>query len=212
MFPRGPVISLLALIVVAVFCVFSGCTSIRTADTHNTTVAIQEYNAWVTEQKQFDREVRSDLQRISADTTTYNTEIARDTPDLALIRQNVGEEQQLLNSWENGLTQLNFATDNFETNTSALTYENNPKAHQQIALMVQYMKIYTVSMGNAQQHLLDYTNNAGQYVSPDDPDYWNDAYLQSAMNARQLAASSLSDGDAALGNITAQAELLQQSQ
>ena len=93
-----------------------------------------------------------------------------------------------------------------------MTYGNNPKAKQEIALLIQYMRIYTVSMGNAQQHLIDYTNNAGLYVGPDDPDYWNDAYLQSAMNARRLASSSLSDGDGALGNITAQAQLLQQSQ
>ena len=56
---------------------------------------------------------------------------------------------------------------------------------QEIALLIQYMRIYTVSIGNAQQHLIDYTNNAGLYVGPDDPDYWNDAYLQSAMNARR---------------------------
>ena len=212
MFSRGPVITLCAIIILIVLCGFSGCTSIRTADTHNTTVAIQEYNSWVTEQKQFDRQVRSDLQRISADTMTYNTEITRDSPDLALTRQNVAEERQLLDVWENEIARLNFATDDFEKNTSALTYANNPKAQQQIALMVQYMRIYTLSMGNAQQHLIDYTNNAGAYVTPDDPDYWNDAYLQSAMNSRQLAASSLSDGDTALENMTAQAQLLQQTQ
>jgi hypothetical protein len=93
-----------------------------------------------------------------------------------------------------------------------LTYGNNQKTRQEMALMAQYMKIYTVSMGNAQQHLIDYTNNAGLYVSTDNPDYWNDAYMQSATDARQRAAASLSDGDAALENITAQAQLLQQSQ
>jgi septal ring factor EnvC (AmiA/AmiB activator) len=212
MFSRGPVIVLFALVIVAGLFVFSGVISIRTADTHNTTVAIQEYNTWVTEQKQFDHEVRSDLQRISTDTTMYNTEIAGNATDLATLRQNVADEQQLVNAWEGELTRLNFATDGFEKNTSALTYGNNPKTQQEVALMVQYMRIYTVSMGNAQQHLIDYTNNAGLYVSTDDPDYWNAAYLQSAMSARQLAVSSLSDGDAALENITAQAQLLQQSQ
>jgi hypothetical protein len=212
MFSRFPVITLFAMVVVVLFSLFSGCISIRTADTHNTTVTIQEYNSWVTEQKQFDRQLRSDLQRISADTTTYNTEIARDVPDLALIRQNVAEERRLIDSWGTELVRLNFATDSFEKNTSVLTYENNPKAKQEIALMIQYMRIYTVSTGNAQQHLIDYTNNTGLYVGTDDPGYWNDAYLQSAMNARQLAASSFSDGDAALENMTAQAQLLQQSQ
>ena len=212
MLSRGPVISLLAIIILISFCALPGCTSIRTADTHNTTIAVKEYNAWILEQKQFDRQVRSDLQRISTDTTTYNTEIAASAPDLALIRQNVADEKQLLDSWGTELARLNFAADAFEKNTSVLTYDNNPKAKQEIALMVQYMKIYTVSMGNAQQHLIDYTNNAGLYVAPDDPDYWNDAYLQSSMNARQLAASSLSDGDTALVNMTTQAQLLQQSQ
>jgi hypothetical protein len=199
-------------LVLVSFCALPGCTSIRIADTHNTTVAIQNYNSWVTEQKQFDRQLRSDLQRITADTTTYNTEIARDSPDITLIRQNVADERQLLNAWGNEIVRLNFATDAFEKNTSALTYENNPKAMQEIVLMTQYMRIYTVSIGNAQQHLIDYTNNAGLYVAPDDPDYWNDDYLKSATSARQLAASSLSDGDMALGNISAQAQLLQQSQ
>jgi hypothetical protein len=212
MLSRGPVISLLAMIILISFCVLSGCTSIRTADTHNTTIAVKEYNSWIIEQKQFDRQVRSDLQRISADTTTYNMQIASNTTDLSLIRQNVADEKQLLDAWGNELVKLNFAADSFEKNTSALTYGNNPKANQEIAFMVQYMRIYTVSMGNAQQHLIDYTNNAGLYVAPDDPDYWNDAYLQSAMNARQLATSSLSDGDGALVNMTAQGQLLQQSQ
>ena len=93
MFSRGPVISLFVVVVVVVFCVLPGCISIRMADTHNTTIAIQSYNTWVTEQKQLDRLVRSDLQQISTDTTTYNTEIARAAPDLVLIRQNVAEER-----------------------------------------------------------------------------------------------------------------------
>jgi hypothetical protein len=212
MISRGPVIILCTLIVLVALCLFSGVVSIRTADTHNTTVAIQEYNTWAGEQKQLDRKVRSDLQQISADTTTYNTEIAGNAPDLALLRKNLADENQLVSAWENELTRLNFATDAFGKNTSSLTYGNNPKTRQEVALMAQYMKIYTVSMGNAQQHLIDYTNNAGLYVSTDNPDYWNDAYLQSATDARQRAASSLSDGDAALENITAQAQLLQQSQ
>jgi hypothetical protein len=212
MISRGPVIILCALIVLVVLCLFSGVISIRTADTHNTTVAIQEYNTWAAEQKQLDREVRSDLQRISADTTTYNTEITGNAPDLALLRKNLADENQLVSAWQNELTRLNFATDGFEKNTSSLTYGNNVKTQQEVALMAQYMKIYAVSVGNAQQHLIDYTNNAGSYVGTDDPDYWNEAYLQSATDARQRAASSLSDGDSALENITAQAQLLQQSQ
>jgi hypothetical protein len=212
MISRGPVIILCALIVVVVLCIFSGVISIRTADTHNTTVAIQEYNTWAAEQKLLDREVSSDLQRIASDTTTYNREIAGNAPDLQLLRKNVADENQLVSAWENELARLNFATDAFGKNTSSLTYGNNPKTRQEVALMAQYMKIYTVSMGNAQQHLIDYTNNAGLYVGTDNPDYWNDAYLQSATDARQGAAASLSDGDAALENITAQAQLLQQSQ
>ena len=128
-----------------------------------------------------DREVRSDLLRISADTITYNTEIAANTTDFALLRKNVADEQGLVKAWDSELTQSSFATDNFEKNTSSLIYRDNPRGKQEVALMAIYMKIYTISMGNAQQHLIDYTNNAGLYVATDDPDYWNDGYLQSAM-------------------------------
>ena len=212
MFSRVTVISIFTMAIMVLFCTISGCMSVRTSDTHNTTMALQEYNGWAAEQKQFDREIQSDLQRISADTANYNTEIVRENPDLTLIRKNTGGEKQLVNAWASELARLNFATDTFEKNTSGLTYGNNQQTQQQLALMVQYMRIYAISIGNAQQHLIDYTNNEGMYFGSDDPDYWNDADLQSALNARQLAASSLSEGDAALRNLTSQAQILQQSQ
>jgi hypothetical protein len=212
MFSRVTAIPIFTMAIMVLFCTISGCMSVRTSDTHNTTIALQEYNTWAAEQKLFDREIRSDLQRISADTTSYNAEIVRENPDLTLIRKNTGDEKQLVNGWTNELAKLSLATDSFERNTSGLTYGNDHQTRQQLALMIQYMRIYAISIGNAQQHLIDYTNNEGMYFGSENPDYWNDGDLQAALNARQLAASSLSEGDVALGNLTSQAQILQQSQ
>jgi hypothetical protein len=79
-------------------------------------------------------------------------------------------------------------------------------------MMTQYMKIYAVDMGNARQHLIEYVDNAGTYIQPDDPDYWNDNYRQRAMQAKDQALPALSYGDSALGNLTAQAQKLEQLQ
>ena len=192
----------------------AGCFSVRTADTHNTTVALQQYNSWVSGQNVFDRNVRSTITQIGNHVSTYNTEIAKDQPDYSLLRANLATDRQLLDQWGTGIDNLSAATDRFDQNTAALTYDNASKERVQesLGMMTQYMKIYAVDMGNARQHLIEYVNNAETYIQPDDPDYWNDNYRQQAMQAKDQALPALADGDMVLGNLTAQAQKLEQLQ
>ena len=193
---------------------FSGCVSIRTADTHNTTIAIQDYNTWASSQKVFDRNVRSTITQIEDHVKTYNTEIAKNQPDYALLRANLATDQQLLDQWGTGIDTLSGATDRFDQSTSTLTYDNASKARvkETLGMMTQYMKIYAVDMGNARQHLIEYVDNAQTYIRPDDPDYWNDNFRQRAMQAKDQALPALAEGDAVLGNLTMQAQKLEQLQ
>jgi hypothetical protein len=78
--------------------------------------------------------------------------------------------------------------------------------------MTRYMRISIVDRGNARQHLIDYVNNAKAYITPDDPDYWNDNLRQNALTAKGQAVVSLSEGDAVLKNITQQAAVLEKLQ
>jgi hypothetical protein len=192
----------------------AGCFSVRTADTHNTTIALQHYNTWVSGQKVLDREVRGTITQISDHITTYNTEIAKDQPDITLLRANLATDRQLLGQWGTGIDNLSAATDRFDQSTTTLTYDNASKARvrESLGMMTQYMKIYAVDMGNARQHLIEYVDNAETYIRQDDPDYWNDNYRKSAMQAKDLAAPSLAEADAVLGNLTAQAQKLEQLQ
>ncbi len=145
---------------------------------------------------------------------SYNREIARDQPDLTLLRANDAEDRQVLDRWGTGLDNLTAATDRFEQSSAKLTYENTSAAKTKatLAQMTQYMRIYTTDMGNARQHLIDYVNNAETYIGTDDPDYWNDQYRQNAMQAKDQASAALADADVALGNITAQAKNLESLQ
>jgi hypothetical protein len=192
----------------------AGCFSVRTADTHNTTIAIQQYNTWVSGQKVLDRNVRSTITQIGGHIITYNTEIAKDQPDLALLHANLATDRQLLDQWGAGIDTLSAATDRFDQGTATLTYDNASKARvrESLGMMTQYMKIYAVDMGNARQHLIEYVDNAETYIRPDDPDYWNDNYRQRAMQAKDQATPSLAEADAVLGNLTAQAQKLEQLQ
>jgi hypothetical protein len=188
--------------------------SLRTADTHNTTVAIQDYNTWASSQKVFDRNIRSTITQIEDHVKTYNIEIAKEQPDYALLRANLATDQQLLDQWGTGIDTLSGATDRFDQSTSTLTYDNASKARvrESLGMMTQYMKIYAVDMGNARQHLIEYVDNAQTYIRPDDPDYWNDNFRQRAMQAKDRALPALAEGDAVLGNLTAQAQKLEQLQ
>jgi hypothetical protein len=192
----------------------AGCTAVRTADTHNVSVAVQSYNSWVSDQKELDREVRSTITQVGGHVNTYNSEIEKDHPDSALLRENLAQDRQLLNQWGSRLDSLTAATDRFEKDTATLTYDNSSgiQTRNTLGLMTQYMKIYTVNMGNARQYLTDYVNNAEAYIGPEDPDYWNDNYRKKAVQAKELASVSLADGDAALQNITVQASQLEKLQ
>ena len=192
----------------------AGCFSVRTADTHNTTIAVQQYNTWVSGQNVFDRNARSTIAQIGDHINTYNTEIAKDQPDYSLLSTNLATDRQLLDQWGTGIDNLSAATDRFDQSTATLTYDNASKARvkESLGMMTQYMKIYAVDMGNARQHLIEYVDNAGTYIQPDDPDYWNDNYRQRAMQAKDQALPALSYGDSALGNLTAQAQKLEQLQ
>jgi len=194
--------------------VTAGCISVRTADTHNTTAAIQSYNAWTVQQGGVDRNIRGTVTMISDHVTTYNSEIAKDRPDLSVLRENLATDRQTLDQWGSSLNALSVATDQFEKNTSALTYDNatEKQIRQTLGMMTQYMRIYSIESGNARQHLIEYVKNAEAYIETDDPDYWNAQYHQDAMHAKELAKNSLINGDPALGNLTAQAQLLEQLQ
>jgi len=192
----------------------SGCTSVRVTDTHNVSVALQSYNSWTSNQKELDRDARSTISQIGEHVNTYNSEITKDHPDLALLRENLAQDRQLLNQWGARLDTLNTATDSFEQDTAALTYDtfSGYQTQNTLGLMTQYMKIYSVDMSNGQQYLVDYVNNADTYINYKDPDYWNDNYRQSAIQAKKQASASLADGDVALENITAQAQKLEKFQ
>jgi hypothetical protein len=206
-------IALILVFLLSLTCT-AGCFSVRTADTHNTTIAIKQYNTWVSGQNVFDRNIRSTIVQIGDHITIYNTEIAKDQPDYSLLRTNLATERQLLDQWGTGIDNLSAATDRFDQSTAALTYDNASRVRvkESLGMMTQYMKIYAVDMGNTRQHLIEYVDNAETYIRPDDPDYWNDNYRQRAMQAKDQAAPSLAEADAVLGNLTAQAQKLEQLQ
>ena len=206
-------IAVILVFLLSLTCI-TGCFSVRTSDTHNTTIAVKQYNTWVSGQNVFDRNTRITIAQIGDHVTTYNTEIAKDQPDYSLIRTNLATDRQLLDQWGTGIDNLSAATDRFDQNTATLTYDNASKVRvkESLGMMTQYMKIYAVDMGNARQHLIEYVDNAETYIRPDDPDYWSDNYRQRAMQAKDQAAPSLAEADAILGNVTAQAQKSEQLQ
>jgi uncharacterized protein YceK len=192
----------------------AGCTSVRTADTHNTTTAVQSYNAWAGKQQATDQTARSTIALIAMHVSTYNTEIAKNTPDLTELRGNLVLDQQGLDQWGSNLNALSAATDQFEKETSSLTYDNASTVQTRATLgqMTQFMRIYGIDRENARQHLLEYVSNAKAYITPDDPDYWNDNLRQGAVQAKGQAQDALTGGDAALGNLTQAAVQLEKLQ
>jgi hypothetical protein len=194
--------------------VSAGCSTVRTADTHNTTIAVQSYNTWIARQMHFDRDVRGSIAQLGDDISTYNTEITRDQPDISLLRENLDRDRILLDHWGSGIDNLSAATDQFERDTALLRFDPASAARTTgtLGLMTQYMKIYVVDMRNARQHIIEYINDVEAYIGPDDPDSWNDKYRQDAMQAKELASRNLADGDLALENITVQARQLEQFQ
>jgi hypothetical protein len=204
-------IAALTLILLLIVSFTAGCTYVRTADTHNTTVAVQSFNTWAAGQKELDAELRGTTATIGDHITTYNTEIAKDRPDYALIRQNLAEDRQYLDRWGSRLDTLSAATDRFEQETSPLVYENATETEikDHLAVMTQYMKIYAMDLGNARQYLIEYVNNAEAYVAPDDPEYWNENFRRDALTATTNAAGAMDQGDAALNDLLREAKELE---
>jgi hypothetical protein len=144
----------------------------------------------------------------------YNSEIAKNQPDYALLQQNLEEDRQVLDQWGTRINALDAATARFEMETGGLTYDNATAQNtlQSVSVMTQYMKVYAVETGNARQYLIEYVNNAEAYIAPDDPDYWNEKYRQDAMTAKDKATMALDKGDVSLGNLALQAKELEKFQ
>lgn len=202
------------LILLLCFAGAAGCSSVRVADTHNTTIAVQSYNAWIAQQQTVDRDTESAVAQIGDHVTAYNAEIAKDRPDLALLRGNLASDQQFLDQWGADLTALSAATDRFEQDTTALAYDNGSarQTKEILGQMTRHMRAYAIERENARQHLIEYVNNAGAYIAPDDPDYWNEQYRRDAMEAKAEAGQSLAGGDLELRNLTTQAVHLENLQ
>jgi hypothetical protein len=216
--PRTTLAAILIVLVIAVALIVAigsaGTLSIRTADTHNTTAAIKEFNTWTLEQKELDTALRGMTEIIGAHVADYNTGIATDTPDYALLRQNLAQDRQVLDRWKARLDDLSAATERFEEETAPLTYDTatRQQVKSHLATMAQYMKIYEVHLGNAREHLIEYTNNAEAYLAPDDPEYWNEQHRQDAIAAMTAAAADMDKGDAALNDLLREAKELEKLQ
>jgi hypothetical protein len=200
---------IVALFLVVTTLFFSGCTSVRLADTHNTTVAVQSYNAWADSQKTYAGNIRSSIDTIGQHIAGYNHELAQGQPDVKVLRAGIASDKQLLRDWETQETSLDAATAKFDSETSALNFSATPDAKQAVGVLSQDMKIYSVSMKNAEQHLVDYTNSMNAYLAPDDPDYWNDDLRVAAMAANEEAVKSIADGDQALTAVTSAGKKLE---
>lgn len=190
----------------------AGCTAPRMGDTHNTTIVLQDYNTWADQQRAYSDQVRSDLTRMGSNLDTYNQEIVSDHPDIGLLRENVETDRQILDQWDTSTKALGSATDLFTTDIASLDFGSDTDTPRISGLLAQEMKIYSIDMSNAQQHFIDYNRDFSGYLTPDDPDYWDDSLRMAAMDAKAQALSSVEDGDAALSNITATAQILQQRQ
>lgn len=201
------------LIVLAVCMLFAaGCTTPRTGDTHNTTIVIRDYNQWADEQGTYAAQVRVSLAPLGTTLDTYNREMAGGSSDTAALQGDVAADGQALGQWGTANAALDAATDTFSSATSTLSFGSDQQTPWLAGLLAQEMKIYGISMTNAQQHFVEYNRDMGQYLSVDDPDYRDDSLRLTAMDAKTQALASLSEGDQALSNITATAQLLQQRQ
>jgi hypothetical protein len=190
----------------------AGCTTPRMSDTHNTTVAIQDYNTWADQQGTYYSQVSSALTQIGNTVDAYNRDTAAPSSDPVTLQGDVALDQQTISQWGAASTALGSATDTFSSDTSSLEFGNDQETLRLTGLLAQEMKIYSIDMGNAQQHFVDYNRDLSGYLSVNDPDFRDDSLRIAATDAKAQALSSLEDGDAALSNITATADLLQQRQ
>jgi len=190
----------------------AGCTAPRTGDTHNTTIVIQDYNTWADEQAAYAGQVKLSLTQLETTLNAYNRGMAGGSLDPATFQGDMAADGQALGQWEAANTALGAATDTFSSDTSALSFGSDQETPWLAGLLAQDMKIYAISMTNAEQHFVDYNRDMGQYLAVADPDYRDDSLRLAAMDAKTQALASLSQGDTALSNITATAQLLQQRQ
>jgi len=201
------------LILLAVCTLFAaGCTAPRTSDTHNTTIAIQDYNQWAEAQGAYAGQVTTSLAQLGTTIDAYNHDMATGSSDPTVLQGDVAADGQALGQWGAANTALGAATDTFSSDTSSLMFGSDQETPWLAGLLVQDMKIYGISMANAQQHFVDYNRDMSSYLSVDDPDYRDDSLRTAAMDAKAQGLASLSQGDEALSNITATAQLLQQRQ
>jgi septal ring factor EnvC (AmiA/AmiB activator) len=203
---------IVALFLVVAALSLSGCTAVRLADTHNTTAALKSYNTWVDAQKTYDRQVRTSLDAISQSINDYNRELAKGNPDIRVLRANIASDRQILQEWETQSSKLDAATAQFASETSTLNLSASPESKQTVDLLSQDMKIYSITMKNAEQHLVDYTNSMNTYLTPEDPDYWNDDLRVAAMAANSEAIKTIADGDQALAAVSSAGKKLEGSQ
>ena len=201
----------LALLTVCIL-LATGCTTPRMGDTHNTTIVIQDYNTWADQQNACSAQVRTCLAQLESTLSAYNAETAAGPADHDVLQGDVAADQQAIGKWGAADQALGSATDTFSSDTAALSFGNDREASRLTGLLTQEMKIYTILMGNAQQHLVDYNQDIHQYLSVEDPDYRDDSLRTAAIDAKAQAISSLDQGDLTLSNITATAQLLQQRQ
>jgi len=211
MMDRSRAFFCLALLTVCVL-LAAGCTTPRTGDTHNTTLVIQDYNQWADQQNACSAQAKTCLVQLESTLGAYNTDMAGDSADPTILRGDIAADRQAIGQWGAASQALGSATDTFSSNTVALSFGTDRETFRLTGLLAQEMKIYTIQMGNAQQHLVDYNQDMSQYLSVDDPDYRDDSLRTAAMDAKAQAISSLDEGDLTLSNITATAQLLQQRQ
>jgi len=190
----------------------AGCTAPRLGDTHNTTIVIQDYNQWAEQQNAYTGQVNTSLTQLGTTLAAYNRDMASDVSDPATLQEDAAADQQAIGQWGAADQALGSATGSFSSDTSSLAFGSDQETPWLAGLLAQEMKIYTIQMGNAQQHFVDYNQDMIKYLSVDDQDYRDDALRTAAMDAKTQALSSLDQGDATLSNITATAQLLQQRQ
>jgi hypothetical protein len=181
-------------------------------NTDNTTLVLQDYNAWADQQRTYNDQVSADLTQMGNNIDTYNHGIASDPHDIGVLRENTATDQQALDAWDTSGRALGSATDTFMTNTASLDFGTDSESRRLSSLLAQEIKIYSIDMSNAQQHFVDYNHDISGYLAPDDPEYWDDSLRVAALDAKAKALSSVEDGDTALSNITTTAHLIEERQ
>ena len=200
------------LLILAGCILFAGCTAPRLSDTHNATLVVQAYNTWAGQQETYAGVVHSSLSQIGSTINDYNRDTVAGSLNPGLLKGDIASDQQTIALWGASTPGLASASDAFVTGTSTLSFGSDTETPWLTGLLGQEMKIYSIDMGNAQQHFVDYNRDLTAYLSQDNPDYRDDSLRAAAMDAKAKALSSLNDGDAALTNVTETAHQLEQIQ